>query len=65
MKCEVYKQSYHNYFVVNVSFEDMLFGYKLIDCPDCDGSGLFQLPDDEMVTCVPCKGAKKIYINLT
>jgi hypothetical protein len=29
--------------------------YVLIECPDCDGIGLFQMPEDEYEPCTMCK----------
>lgn len=56
---------------------DILNGYMMTKCLDCDGTGKFEVPDGEIgITydrnnkcpfkceqCVACKGTGKIYIN--
>jgi hypothetical protein len=48
-----------------VSDEEAMLGYKLVDCPDCYGCGLIPwLPWDAIEECVVCKGTGNIYINV-
>jgi len=39
-------------------------GYQVRPCPDCDGSGIFLLPDNTECKCNTCKGSGRIYFNV-
>lgn len=50
---------------INVDEEDILNGYKNIDCLECEGTGIWNyvdyLPAED---CVCCKGTGKILVNV-
>lgn len=52
--------------VVNVTIEEAMQGYKVIDCPECLGTGwwAFAEPGVPGDYCVQCKGTGKWYINV-
>lgn len=33
----------------------VLDGFWVVNCDDCDGTGIFRLPDDSPEPCVACK----------
>lgn len=39
-------------------------GVAYIECPECNGTTLFELPDGEKVRCNECKGRGRICANL-
>lgn len=39
-----------------VSEEEIAHGASEIVCPDCNATGVFELPDGQKQRCVPCKG---------
>lgn len=43
---------------------DIIRGYQVRPCPDCDGTGLFLMPDDTKEKCNTCKGKGKLYLNV-
>ena len=54
---EIYKQTYGNrIFIKKLNKDDLAFGFTKIPCLDCNGTGLFLMPDDSQEVCVACKG---------
>ena len=64
---------------IDITKEDVMNGYCQICCGECDGTGIFMVPDGVIGTtyqwphnpcpekptqCVDCKGTGKIYINV-
>jgi len=69
MKAKIYKQAF-NYDLpqnsaklIDVSERDIKRGYVRMDCPDCKGTGRFELPEGDC-ECNTCKGTGKRYVSL-
>jgi len=39
-------------------------GYQVRPCGDCNGTGIFLLPDNTEHKCNTCKGSGRIYFNV-
>ena len=66
MKAMIYKQTFDNPVdELDVSVEDIESGFAKIGCPDCDGTGIFLMPDDTGEMCVMCKGTGYLYANVS
>ena len=69
MTAEVYKQAFdydlgfNNAVEIDVSKDDLERGFTKIDCPDCDGTGVFQLPEGSC-KCRNCKGTGERPVSL-
>jgi len=68
-KAKVYKQAFdydlpfNNPIEIDVSESDIERGFSQIDCPACEGTGRFELPDGD-AKCNTCKGTGKRYVSL-
>ncbi len=64
----LYKQTYpHDCNIgmdLEVTEQELEYGFAYIPCYDCDGTGKFSLPDDELVDCVQCKASGRLPINV-
>lgn len=51
--------------VFEVTADEVLQGFKAVDCPDCYGSGLIPwLPWEAIEECIRCKGTGVDYIGV-
>lgn len=58
----VYKQTYRRVQAIRWVSSKALF--TKIKCQDCEGTGLFILPDDSKWPCVCCKGIGRLEVSL-
>lgn len=49
---------------IKLTKEDWQRGYIYIPCEDCEGTGQFELLDDEYQQCVLCRGIGKVICGL-
>lgn len=66
MIARIYRQAYDDsdYGCVEVSAADEDYGFTSCICPDCNGTGLFEISNDDVVMCVPCKGTGRQWVTL-
>jgi len=51
--------------IKDITEEDIILGYKLVPCPECLGTGVWDFaPYISIEECVVCKGTGKVYINV-
>ena len=65
MRAFVYQQTYDREIdEIDVTDEEIDFGFSWFECGDCEGTGLFTLPDDVKEPCVRCKSKGLLPVNL-
>ena len=58
MKAFVYKQTYDDIvYSKAIRLVEQTYGFTRIPCPDCDGTGIFLMPDNRKEMCVICKSS--------
>jgi len=65
MKAIVYKQAYDaEICTLELTPEEIESGFSKRPCGECQGTGLFIMPDEEKVTCNACKGQGFRWVTL-
>lgn len=66
MKGEIYKQCYPHFTErKHITEKDIDYGFIKIKCQDCDGTGLFAMPEpDQYEDCVACKSTGWLWATL-
>jgi DnaJ-class molecular chaperone len=64
MKANIYKQSFDKVSTIDITEENIKFGFIQRDCMECDGTGLFKMPDENELKCNACKGSGKRWVSL-
>lgn len=61
----IYQQTYDRCVcAMEITEEDVLRGFAKRTCEDCQGTGIYLLPDDDTEPCVACKGTGKRWVSL-
>jgi len=50
--------------VTEVTRREARRGVTTVECPDCDGDGVFEVHDGHTQECVPCKGRGEVFISV-
>lgn len=64
MKTCIYKQTYDCPRLDNITVDDQTYGFAQICCPECNGGGVYILPDDTGQPCVTCKASGRLWVTL-
>jgi DnaJ-class molecular chaperone len=58
------KQTHDSFDDASVTMADICNGYVWRDCPDCNGTGIFIMPEGHGKSCVVCKGSGRLPVPL-
>lgn len=64
MKTCIYKQAYDCKTLKDITADDQACGFVQTCCPECNGSGVYLLPDDTWQPCVMCKTSGRLWVTL-